>query len=74
MALTPQELELLKQLQAKETAPEEAPKFDSIEKIVEYLVQTSSHFTANPQDREEILAFLDNLIRPKDSETPEETS
>jgi hypothetical protein len=64
MALTPQEQALLDSLTAKATEPEAAPKFDSVEKILEYLVRTSSHFSANPEDREEMLAFLNGVINP----------
>lgn len=72
MALTADEQALLAQLEAKANAPEAAPQYDSVEKILEYLVRTSSHFSANPEDRDEMLAFLDSKINP--STTPEAVS
>lgn len=62
MALTPSEQALLDSLTAKAETPEAAPKYDSIEKILQYIVTTSPQFTANPEDREEMLAFLDTAI------------
>jgi hypothetical protein len=64
MALTPQEQALLDSLTAKASEPSNEPKFDSVEKILEYLVRTSSKFTANPEDQQEMLSWLDSQINP----------
>lgn len=67
MALTAEEQALLNSLQEKAVQPEAPSKYQTLEDVVRYLVQTSDKFTANPDERTEILDFLDSLKAPADS-------
>lgn len=62
--LTAQEQALLETLLNKAKEPEPAPTYDTLEKIVRYLVHTSDKFSANPDDRQVMLETLDALITP----------
>jgi hypothetical protein len=64
MALTADEKALLDRLTAKAEQVEDGPIFDTIEKVVRYLVQTSDKFSANPEDRQKMLDYLDSVIDP----------
>lgn len=66
MALTQQEQALLDSLTAKANEPAAGPEYDSVEKILHYLVRTSSKFTANPEVQNEMLDYLESVINPAD--------
>lgn len=63
-SLTPQEQALLDSLTAKANSAPAEPQFNSVEKILEYIVRTSDKFSANPEERDEMLAYLDSVINP----------
>ena len=68
MALTADEQALLDSLTKKAAEKPAGPDYDTFEKIVRYLVQTSAAFTANPEDRQVMLDVLDGFINPQAAE------
>lgn len=62
MPLSPQEQAALQALLAKQNEPEAAKEYTSVAEVVEYLVRTSDKFSANPEEKEAILKFLDGEI------------
>lgn len=74
MALSAEEEALLASLEAKKSEPAPEKKYTSVESILEYLVRTSDKFSANPEDREEMLAFLDSALNPSSGDTNAEAN